>query len=144
METVEPMDSSAATTVPTFFSSNVTQMTTSKFMYSFFSGRTFRPEVENLFITIYVLVGTSGFLFNTLLIILVVRSSTLQYFPYNILLLNQMVSNIFMACISIPFTLISFLYRSWNFGWFLCKSIPTIQVSESSLPPTLNAPLPLF
>lgn len=103
----------------------------SKYDYIFFSGKIFESNkiIEEFFITLYSILGSSGILFNLILIILILKSATLSFFPYNILLINQLVSNILMASISIPFTLSSLLYRSWNYGSILCKTISAIEVS---------------
>lgn len=103
----------------------------SKDLYLFFSGKTFEEmiPVEDIFITIYSILAITGFIANLTMILIVLCSKSLRNMPYNILLLNLLVSNILMAMFCIPFTLIGLLERNWTLGWFLCKTIPGIQVS---------------
>lgn len=103
----------------------------SKDLYLFFSGKTFEEMIpaEDIFITIYSILAITGFIANLTMILIVLCSKSLRNMPYNILLLNLLVSNILMAIFCIPFTLIGLLERNWTLGWFLCKTIPGIQVS---------------
>lgn len=103
---------------------------TSRLLYEFFNGRSFElfGPTETILITIYSILSLSGLIANISMILIVLSSKSLRNMPYNILLLNLMIANILMAIFCIPFTLIGLLERSWNLGWFLCKTIPGIQV----------------
>lgn len=83
---------------------------------------------ETILIAIYVTIGFSGFFSNLFVIISLLRSSSLRFFPYNVLLINIFVSNIFMSTFCVPFTLVTLIRFTWDYGMTLCKLIPALQV----------------
>ena len=100
--------------------------------YVFLSGRTFESmePTEDILIAIYTIIGVVGLISNLVLILIILKSRSLRFFPYNVLLLNLMVSNILMTIFCIPFTLVGLIRRSWSFGKFLCGFIPAVQVRK--------------
>lgn len=94
----------------------------------FFNGSIFNDVTESLIIMVFSILITTGFLFNTIMIIVILSSEKLRRMPFNLLLLNLCVSNILLSIFCMPFTLLGLIRRGWFFGPALCKIIPSLQV----------------
>ena len=94
----------------------------------FFNGSIFDSVTETLIVIIFSLLMATGFLFNGLMIIVILLSEKLRRMPFNLLLLNLCVSNILLSLFCMPFTLLGLIRRGWLFGPALCKILPSIQV----------------
>ena len=95
----------------------------------FFEANLFPRPVEVTLYVVYSLLTVSGFLFNFLMILVILKSESLRRMPFNLLLLNLCTANILMSVFCMPFTLIGFLHHKWTLGPALCTIIPTLQVS---------------
>ena len=112
--------------------SNLTEQDIEKLLYDFYTSSNFSPPVETVLILVYSILTILGFLFNFLMMLVILKSETLRRMPFNLLLLNLCSANILMSVFCMPFTLIGFLSRRWTLGPALCKIIPTLQVMASS------------
>ena len=100
----------------------------------FFNGSIFDEVTETLVIIVFSLLIASGFLFNSLMIVVILLSENLRRMPFNLLLLNLCVSNILLSLFCMPFTLLGLIRRGWFFGPTLCKIVPSIQVPLAPSP----------
>ena len=136
------LESGPGTPMTTSFSSTAINQTTPPFnlseddrrlLYDYYTASNFSPPVETLLILVYSLLTISGFLFNFLMALVILKSDNLRRMPFNLLLLNLCAANIFMSVFCMPFTLVGFLRRGWTLGPALCKIIPTLQVISLKL-----------
>lgn len=94
----------------------------------YFNGSIFDSVTESILILVFSLLILSGFLFNSLMIIVILLSEKLRRTPFNLLLLNLCISNVLLSLFCMPFTLLGLIRRGWFFGPALCKVIPSLQV----------------
>lgn len=106
-----------------------------------FTGKYFPPTIEAIVIAVYSILMVTGFLFNFLMIVVILSSENLRRMPFNLLLLNLCVANIMLSVFCMPFTLVTLLYRSYTYGAVLCKIIPSLQVGENSIKTSFSSPL---
>lgn len=88
---------------------------------------TFPYSTRVILITLYTLMALVGASANLFISVVILFSKKLLRNPSNVLVLNLMMSGILMSIFCIPFTLMSVTNRSWIFGSFLCKMIPSLQ-----------------
>ena len=84
----------------------------------------------------YALIGFIGFISSILLLVVIITSPRLLSNPSNFLLLNLILSNVFISLFSTIGTIIWFIHQSWLFGPILCKALHFLQnvsVLNSSL-----------
>ena len=85
--------------------------------------------IEYLFISVYGFLSVSAIISNLVILIVILRTKKLMI-STNLLLINLLIADLFLAIFCIPFTLISLIRKSWKFGYFCCKMIPLIQSSS--------------
>lgn len=85
--------------------------------------------IEYLFISIYGFLSVSAIVSNLVILVVILRTKKLMI-STNLLLINLLIADLFLAIFCIPFTLISLIRKSWKFGYFCCKMIPLIQSSS--------------
>lgn len=90
------------------------------------SDRMTSPVTEAILIIIYLVMSVSAIITNTLILKVILRTTKL-YVPTYLLLVNLMVADLALAVVTMPFTLIIFIRKSWPFGWVFCKIIPMTQ-----------------
>lgn len=81
---------------------------------------------ESILITVYSILSIAAILSNSVILFVIVKTKKL-WVPTHLLLMNLMVADIALAAVCMPFTLITFIRKSWPFGWLSCKIIPSIQ-----------------
>ena len=90
------------------------------------SDHLFSPLTEAILITIYLSMSLTAIITNTLILKVILRTTKL-YIPTYLLLVNLMIADLALAMVTMPFTLIMFVRKSWPFGWLFCKIIPMTQ-----------------
>ncbi|RWS01325.1 neuropeptide F receptor-like protein [Dinothrombium tinctorium] len=93
-------------------------------MYNFFFSK---RVLMNLDLDRIANVTLTMIIFANLPLLFIIISRRLLWVPSILLLLNLFVSNIAVAFICMPFTLISCLRKSWTLGSFMCKLVPFLQ-----------------
>lgn len=91
------------------------------------SDHTFTSSTRVTLIILYTIMALIGSSANIFISVVILFSKKLLKNPSNVLVLNLMASGILMSIFCIPFTLIGLTYRSWIFGSFFCKLIPSLQ-----------------
>lgn len=91
------------------------------------SDHTFASSTRVTLIILYTIMALVGLGANIFISVVILFSKKLLKNPSNVLVLNLMASGILMSIFCIPFTLIGLTYRSWIFGSFFCKLIPSLQ-----------------
>lgn len=83
-------------------------------------------KMEAVLVTIYSLISLTALVANSVIVTVIIRTKRLCV-PTHLLLLNLMIADLLLSTVCMPFTLISFIRKSWPFGWICCKIIPLIQ-----------------
>lgn len=100
-----------------------------QFVDEYFAGSIFDGFTETVIIFVFSVLILTGFLFNAMMLVVILLSEKLRKMPFNLLLLNLCVSNILLSLFCMPFVLVGLIRRGWIFGPALCKIIPSVQVS---------------
>lgn len=90
------------------------------------SDRMVSPVSEAFLVTIYALMSLSAIVTNGCILKVILRTTKL-YIPTYLLLVNLMIADLALAIVTMPFTLVMFIKKSWPFGWLFCKIIPMTQ-----------------
>ena len=86
----------------------------------------FEQMTENILITCYLTLMSSGILTNLFLVLFIFFNKKLKT-SNNVLLINLFVSDLLLCSVCMPFTLRALIRKTWVFGETLCKVIPFVQ-----------------
>ena len=85
------------------------------------------PIVLSIFAIIYVHIFVLGLVGNISIIFLTLKYRHLQSVQ-NIFILNLAISDVIVCLLSLPFTPVTNIYKTWYFGQPICHLLPFVQV----------------
>ncbi|CAJ0937025.1 unnamed protein product, partial [Mesorhabditis belari] len=84
------------------------------------------PVIVAIFVFIYLNIFTLGLIGNTAVIYLTLKHRHLQTVQ-NMFILNLALSDVIVCLLSMPFTLVTNIYKVWYFGSPFCHLLPMVQ-----------------